>query len=580
MPIRLAFRRFWPAMRGEGRSFAIAGALLTVAAVCEIVAVFVLADVIDGALSAGSAADFTRLAVLWLLITAVSTGADYGGQVLSAGVSERVVLRLRDQLFAHVQRLHPVDHRRVGLGNLVARHSGDLEAVEYLIGSGVMQLVIALGNTIGLVTAAFVMSWQVALVAIAAVPVLWVVSAVFSRRQLTVTRDERGANADISDAVASALAGHETAVAYNQQGREHRRLHGHGVTWLGARMAQTRVEAGFGAVMGFGQVVVTLAIAVTGAWQVRQGELTVGQLLSLTGYLGLLYPKMQEIADVRLAIASAVVSAERVIEVLDMRPAEHDDPKAARCDGDHDSHRRSPSDAGSAAIGVSMRGVSLHRDGRAVLEYVDLSIAPGEIVALTGPSGVGKSTLAALLCRFEHPDGGRLLLGDADYSMLTGYHVRENVTLLPQQPIIIAATVAENIAYGRPSASRADIIAAAIAADADTFIRDLPDGYDTPLTDAGLTLSGGQRQRIAFARAMIRDTPVLILDEPTVGLDDATVGRITSPLRRLARGRSTLLITHDRRITEVADRVVELRDGRIYEMSAATLPDLHNNFVA
>ncbi|GAC50222.1 ABC transporter ATP-binding protein [Gordonia aichiensis] len=567
MNARQAFRRFSPAVRGEGRRFVVAGTLLGLAAACEVFAVFVLADVIDGALNSDSFTTFARLALIWLLITAISCGGDYAGQVVSVGISERVVLRLRDRLFDHVQRLHPVQHRRLGLGNLVTRHTGDLEAVEYLIGTGVMQFVIAAAHTIGLVIAALIMSWQVALVALAAVPALWGLSAFFARRQERVTRDERGANSDIADSVETALAGHETAVAYNQQGREHARLHANGVAWMGARLAQTRVEAGLGGILSFGQVVVTLAIAVVGVWQVRQGQLSVGGLLALTGYLGMLYPKMQELADIRIAIASALISAERVAEILDIVPVERVDAGSTAPSATLRSPRRP-----TTPVGISLCDVTLAREHQTILDDVSLHLAPGTVTALIGPSGVGKSTLASLLCRFEHPDSGTLCIGDMDYDDLTGHWIRDHITLLPQQPIIKGATVADNIAYGRPDATRAEIVAAAIAADADEFVSRLPDGYDARLDDGGLTLSGGQRQRIAIARAMLRNTPALILDEPTSGLDAATTTRILDPLRRLADGRTTLLITHDSRVTAIADRVLELRDGHLLDM---TYPDEH-----
>lgn len=220
--------------------------------------------------------------------------------------------------------------------------------------------------------AAFIMSWQVALVALAAVPFLWAISAVFGRRQTIVTRGERTANADIVSAVQTALAGHETAVAYNQQMREQTRLHRHGITWLGARMSQTRIEAGFGAVMGFGQVIVTLTIAVTGVWQVRQGALSVGELLALTGYLGMLYPRMQELAEVRLSLAAAVVSADRLAELLDLTPTDQDRDHAVAHGGpDHT---------------IAVRNVTMRRGDATVLMTCPSICPPDASSRWSGPA--------------------------------------------------------------------------------------------------------------------------------------------------------------------------------------------------
>lgn len=543
-----AFHRFVVLLKGEGGCFAAAGTLLVGAAVTEIIAVFVLSDVIDSALSGGSSA-LLRSAAVWMALTLAGAIADYWGQILSIGMSERVVLRLRSQLFAHVQKLSPRTHRTFGLGDLVARHTSDLEAVEHLTGSGLMQLVVSGLSAIGLAVAAFVMSWQVALTAVVAVPLMWGISALFGRAQTRATRDERGANGDISVAVTQALAGHETTVAYNQQHREAQALADHGRSWMSARIAQTKVEAGFGAVMAVVQVILTLAMAVVGVWQVRNGSLSVGQLLALTGYLGYLYPRIQNLADLVLDVSAAVVSADRVATLLDLPAADVDEAGAQ----DFSSSSRS--------VSVHVRGVTFGYDDHPVLRDLDLDIEAGAITALVGPSGTGKSTLAGLITRFETPQRGSILLGDTDIRTLTASSVRDHVTLLPQHTVIKAASIADNIAYGTHTSTRAEIVAAAIAADAHSFITELPDGYDTRLDEEGLTLSGGQRQRIAIARAMLRDTEVLILDEPTTGLDDATVDRIAEPLRRLATGRATLLITHDTRLAAMADRVVELRPG-------------------
>ncbi|GAC69078.1 ABC transporter ATP-binding protein [Gordonia soli] len=555
MTFLAAWRRFRVHLQGEGRRLAVAAVLLIAAAAGQIVAVFVLADVIDGTLAAHGIAAFATVAATWIGITALSTGADYLGQVTAVGVSERVVLRLRDNLFRHLQTLAPLTHRRFGVGDLITRSTGDLEAVEHLIGSGLMQLTVAALSTIGLVAAALVMSWPMAVVALCAVPILWGVSAFFGRRQSRATRDERAAISDISVAVGSAITGHETAAAYNQQPRERDRLHRHGVRWLVARLMQTRIEVGFGSVLGLAEVVVTLAIAVTGVWQVRQGALSVGELLALTGYLGMLYPRMQEIADLRLSVASALVSAERLAEILDSPTSDTDTEDAV--------------DLLPGPGRIHVQEVTFRRGQTTILDRVSLDLRPGRVTALTGPSGSGKSTLAALLTGFEHPDAGAIHIDGTDLESVTRTSLRDQVTLLPQSPTIAAMTIAEAISYGRPEATRAQVEDAARAADAHEFVAALPEGYDTPLSDDGLTLSGGQRQRLAIARALLRDSPIVVLDEPTANLDDASAARLMSAIRVRCADRTVLVITHDRTVAAGADDVYDLVDGRVHRVAPA-----------
>lgn len=559
MTFTAALRRFGPLLRPDRATIGLAALLLSVAAACEIAAVFFLSDLIDSALSAESTADFVESAVIWLIVTAVAAAAGYLGLLTAVGTSERFVLALRTKLYAHVQRLSPRTHRRIGIGDLVARHTGDIEAVEHMTASGLLQLAIGLAHVVGLLVVAIVMSWQVSTVAVVAIAVLAASSALFGRSQTAATRAERVATADIGVAVHESLAGLETTVAYNQQDREQHVLSRHGRSWLAARMSQTRVEAGFGAVMNVGQVLTMLAVAVVGAWQIRAGALSVGGLVALTGYLGYLYPKVQEIAEIRLAIASSVVSADRVAEILVMPPSTVDEPTA------HALPTVRPR--------LELSGVAFGFD-RPLLTDATLSVRPGAIVALVGASGSGKSTLAALITRLERPRGGTIRIDGNDIAYATAESVRNTITLLPQQVVIRSGTIADNIAFGRPDATPEQIADAARAADAHGFISALPQAYQTVVTDGGLSLSGGQRQRIAMARALIRDTPVLVLDEPTTGLDAESVHRVIAPIRRQAAGRATLVITHDRRLAAMADEVIELRDGvtrRIDQKATTTM---------
>lgn len=546
---RQAFVRFRGLLSGEGWPLTRALTYLLIGAGIEIAGIFLFSDVIDSAVTATTASAFITSAAVWAAVTLAGVATEYLGQFTSLAISERVVLRLRGQLYRHVQRLDPAVVRRIGVGDLVARHTSDIEEVEQGVGSGVITGIVALVSAVGLAVAALIMSWQLAVVALVSVPVLALVSRSFSARQQQATQAERDAYSAIAVEVTESITGLETTVAYNQQAAEYARLDGTGDRWRRARLSQSRIEFRFGAANSVVSLLVSILIATFGAWQIRHGQLTVGQLVALTGYLGYLYPKIQDIAELRLRLTTAGVSARRVAEILDTAPGDVDAPDAA--------------DAAPAADAFVLESVGFGYGDTPVLRDVSLRVERGQIAAIVGPSGAGKSTVAKLATRFQRPDSGRILLGDNDISALTAAAVREHVTLLPQLPSLRSATVAENIGYGHPQAGAEEIAAAAEAADVASFAADLPDGLDSWIDDGGLTLSGGQRHRIAVARALLRGGDVMILDEPTTGLDDAAVERLIGPLQRLAVGRATILITHDARLAQIADAVYELRDGRL-----------------
>jgi ATP-binding cassette subfamily B protein len=553
MTVRQIFRRFFPYVRGDRTLLLTAALLLITNVASDLVAIWTFAAITDNALVGGNLGAFWKPAGLWLAMTVLGGAVAYAGRMLTARVAERFLLKLRDTVYAHVQRLAPDFHQRYGLGDLVTRHSADIDAVEHLVASGVVQTFVAIVSALSFAAAALWVRWDLALAAFAVAPVFLLAARWFSRKLRVAAREERSVNGEISSAVEEGLANFTVVQAYNQQNFDQRRLHDRGVSWLRAKLAEAKVDAAYTPLVGMTEVLGTLGVLALGAWEIEAGRITLGGLIALIGYLGYLYPHVQELGHLTLTVNQATASAERIVELLDA-PIAVGEPKraivAGRADGLVELHRVS---FGYAA-------------GTPALRDVSFTVRPGQFVLVTGASGAGKSTIARLLLRFYDPAAGILRLDGVDIRRLSLNLLRDNVTLLPQETAIFTGTVRDNLRYGRPDATDAEIVAAAQAADAHRFIMALPHGYDTELSQRGLNLSGGQRQRIAIARAMLRDTPVLVLDEPTAGLDGETASRVLGPLRRLMSGRTTILITHDLHLAADADLIVVLRHGQVVEI--------------
>ncbi len=341
--------------------------------------------------------------------------------------------------------------------------------------------------------------------------------------------------------------------AYGRRDAERRRLNEEAGAWFRASVRSTRLNEAYEQLVSVIETVCVLAVVGIGAWEISTGRMTLGQLLAFSAFLGYLYPPVRGLAQLGLTITAATAGAERLIEILDVRPSITDparDSETGRPDGT-----------------VELREVSFTYPGadRTALEGLSFTVDPGELVIVTGPSGAGKSTVSKMLLRFYDPDAGEVLLDGVPLRNLPVARLREYVTLLPQETLVLHDTVRANIACGRPGASEQAIVDAAVAADAHEFILRLPDGYDTKVDPNSARLSGGQLQRLAIARAILRDAPVLVLDEPTTGLDSMAARRVVKPLRRLMAGRTTIMITHDLNLAPDADRILVVDRGRIVE---------------
>ncbi|MEW1724040.1 ABC transporter ATP-binding protein [Streptomyces sp. NPDC093109] len=572
---RAAFTRFWPLTRGDRRWLVLICVCVVIAALTETAAILLFSDLTDNALQKGSLSAFWSPAALWLGVAVCGALVAYTGNSVAARTAERFVLRLRARVFAHVQDLPPDFFQRHRTGDLVERLTGDVEAIEQMVVSGVVGTVSAVFSAVFFAAAAFWLRWDLALAAFVLAPLFWLAARGFSGRIKKVARAERVADGAITSVVTDSLGHVALTQAYGIRADEERRLHREAHAWLRASVTGARMSERYAQLVEIIETVCVLAVIGLGAWEISRGRMTIGQLLAFAAFLGYLYPPVRNLGQLGLTLTAATAGAERLLEILDARPAVTDPapdhavaprPMRGVITFDAVGFRYPGTDAGTNA--GTDAGTNAGTDTGAAggaLHGVSFTARPGELVLITGASGAGKSTVAKLLARFYDPDEGTVRIDGTALDRLPLDFVRAQITLLPQETHMLHDTVRANIACGRPGATDAEIVRAAVDAAAHEFITALPDGYDTMIDPHTARLSGGQLQRLAVARAMLRDAPVLVLDEPTTGLDASAARRVIHPLRRLMAGRTTLMITHDLGLAPDADRILVLDAGRVAE---------------
>ncbi|MFF1703963.1 ABC transporter ATP-binding protein [Streptomyces sp. NPDC058252] len=551
--VKEAFARFWPLTRGDRKWLVLIIGCVVVAALAETASILLFAELTDHALKAGSLSAFWGPAGAWLGVAVIGALVGYLGNSLAVWTAERFVLRLRAGVFRHVQDLPPhffQQHRR---GDLVERLTGDVEAIEQMVVSGVVGTVSAVFSALFYAAAALWLRWDLALVTFVLAPLFLVAARRFSGRIRTASQEERAADGAITSVVEEALGNVVLTQAYNRRRAEEKRLDREARAWMRASVRGARASEMYEQVVEVVETVCVLAVIGLGAWEISQGRMSLGQLLAFAAFLGYLYPPIRNLGQLGLTLTAATAGAERLQEILDTEPAVQDPAEPVR---------RWPVRGWVSFHGMSFRYPGAERD---CLHDVTFTAGPGELVIVTGPSGAGKSTLSKLLTRFYDPTAGVICLDGVPLTDVSLEFLRENVALLPQETLVLHGTIRENIECGRPGASLAEIERAARDAVAHEFISALPEGYDTEIAPGTATLSGGQLQRIAIARAMLRGAPVLVLDEPTTGLDSVAARRVVQPLRRLMAGRTTIMITHDLSLAPDADRILVVDGGRLVE---------------
>jgi subfamily B ATP-binding cassette protein MsbA len=534
---------------------------LIVAALCLIVAAAValafpqiVRHLLDAAFQQHDRAQLDRIAIGLVLAFALQGAMNFVQVYLLTGTAERVIAKLREDVFAHLVRLSPGFFTERRTGELTSRLSADLAILQSLLATWVSELSRQSLFLIGGIALLALTHTRLTFTTLAVVPVI-VGTAFFFGRRL------RRASTGVQDRVAEAMGMADeafsqirTVQSYVREAEETRRYQGLLSGVVKAAIARAQIRAMLFGIVGFVAFAGVVGVLWQGGVLVLEGVLTAGALVSFLLYAITVAAAVGSLASLFGNYQEAIGAAQRVFELLAMEPtvAEPEHPVVL------------PAPVRGA---VSLEHVRFRysADLPDALVDVSFSLAPGEVVALVGPSGAGKTTVASLVSRFWDVTSGRITLDGIDVRDLAFADLRGSIGLVPQEPALFSGTVRENIAYARPNASDADVLAAARAAHAIEFIERLPDGMNTRVGERGVKLSGGQRQRIALARVFVKDPAVVLLDEATSSLDNESERLVEEAMEELLRGRTTLIIAHRLRTVRRADRLLVLEHGRIVQ---------------
>ncbi|MDQ3696212.1 MAG: ABC transporter ATP-binding protein/permease [Chloroflexota bacterium] len=474
----------------------------------------------------------------------------YYQSYLTSRVGQEVVLRIRRRLFAHLQRLSLRFHNQSSTGDLLTRLTSDVNNLRELLTASLLSLVSETVIMVGFVTIMFIMNWRLALLAVITIPVIFALVTVFSGRIRKAAGKQRRREGELAARLHEALSGIHVVQLFAREDEEDERLRGLNKRSLRSGLKTARLE---GRLNQGVELAVAVGMALTlwfGATEVIAGRLTPGELIVFVAYMQSFYRPLRRISRVAERASKASSCVDRITEVLDRESEVRD--------GD----RQAPPFRGELRfdhVGFA------YADGTPVLRDIDLTITPGQTVALVGPSGAGKSTLLSLVPRLYDPTTGAVLLDGQDARDFTLKSLRDQVSVVPQDGMLFAGTVSENIAYGKPEASAAEIEAAARAANIHDHIAGLAEGYDSVVSERGVSLSGGQRQRLAIARAMVKDAPIVLLDEPTTGLDAESEELVMEALDRLLSGRTAIVIAHRLATIRRANVILVIDGGQVVE---------------
>lgn len=559
------WRRYWPYAKPLWRSIALAVAAMVVSVLVRIAEPWPIKLIIDGVFLGLPLEWLAGLVpwtadggavLLWLLVPAIPLLAVAGAlsrhaqRIQSTRAGLALGSRLRGELFDHLQRLPPRLQARRHSGDLVVRVVSDVRILRDALTVTPLRTVEEVLVSLGMLAVMLAIDWQLSLMALALLPVVALLFRRYQAPMREAIQQQRKREGAIATTAAEALGATRVVQGFGREKSELKRFGKAASKSIRSGLKAARLEAKLTLASETGIGVVMALIVGVAAVRIRAGEITVGDLVVFAAYLVGFYQPIRRLSRTMHRLQRAASAGERIGEAMSLPQEITDRPDAIPA----------PRFAGA----IDIRNVNFsHREGLPGLREVSLSVAPGEHLSLVGQSGAGKSTLLSLIPRFIDPASGTVAIDGTDIRLYQIASLRRQVALVFQEPVLLRGSIAENIAYGRPDATFAEIRQAAMAAGIADIIEALPEGYDTRIGERGALLSGGQRQCVAIARAVMIDAPIVLLDEPLTGLDPAAARVVAGALDRLAEGRTVLTITHDTTWLHPNDRVAMLVEGRI-----------------
>jgi ATP-binding cassette subfamily B protein len=493
---------------------------------------------------------FACIAVIAIaLLDAIST---YVEKFITTTVGQWIAYDLRQSIYSRIQKLSLAFHDQKRTGDLISRVTDDIDSIQSFINNGLLGVLINSITLVGMVAVMFWLDWRFTLIALSVAPVLFMVVFTYTRRIKKASRAVRKKEGEITSVIEEVFSSIRVVKAFAREDYEVRRLQKEGLQNIEIALRARKLKARLTPIVDIIIAIGTCLVLWFGARLVLGGTLESGTLVVFILYLSKMYKPMQELSKMTDSYSKAAVGYERIEEVLENEKEIKDSPRAIRAPHFHGE--------------IEFQHVSFaYQKEDPVLEDVSFKIEAGQVIALVGPTGAGKTSIISLIPRFYDPDSGCVKIDGRDIRQFRQKSLRQQISFVLQETVLFHAPVWQNIAYGRPGASRDEIIHAAELANAAEFIEKLPEGYDTILGERGMTLSGGQRQRIAIARAVIRNSPILLLDEPTSGLDAASEKLVFGAIDNLMKGKTCITIAHRLSTIRRADVIYVIDEGRIVE---------------